>query len=524
MDHFESTLIEPHISTRSFRGILTHFREAHGDAVVRDAVERSGLTLDYLEDTENWVSAEYSERLSLALIECAEGVRDDPPYGHPVWQHWRRAGHLSTRRDVFGPLWLLARALGSPTTLFRALPRLARHANRVSRWELVSHNVGSAVLRVVADDGAPPDRPEYCWSRVGIFEIAPTLWGLPRARIEHPRCAHHAIAPAKDCVYVIQYQPRVGLRLLRSVLIVATFAALGLWAGATVALPSALAGALLGALGGLAIDGWWSHLQGREARFQDAGILHETLEESERAVGRLWEERQALRRLLMANQKISAYLDPAIVSGIMEDPETALVLGGRRVHAAIVFMDIVGYTRRCEGRAPELVVRELNELFARIDPIIERHGGILDKRIGDAIMVVFVAQSDERHSDPVETRALACAVDMLRAIDGYNQDLAAEHADPAAPAEEPIAIRVGVAAGPVVQGNVGSPLRYEYTVIGDVVNLAARLQSRATPGRILTQRSLKPHLPPTARRLRSSTIAVRGRKAEVDSIELVPAD
>ena len=221
----------------------------------------------------------------------------------------------------------------------------------------------------------------------------------------------------------------------------------------------------------------------------------------------------SLRKLLMANQKISGYLDPTLVQRIMEQPEGNLMPGGERVSVAVLFVDIVGYTTRCEASEPEQVVNDLNTFFAAIDPVIDASGGILDKRIGDAVMAVFVEHPD---AAPRQARALSCAAGILRALTACNAALAAR-------GSQPIRIRIGISSGSAVQGNLGSALRYEFTVIGDVVNLAARLEGLARHDQALALAEMRPWLPDGLVVVDEDAVTVKGRAAEVGVMHLALA-
>ncbi len=114
-----------------------------------------------------------------------------------------------------------------------------------------------------------------------------------------------------------------------------------------------------------------------------------------------------------------------------------------------------------------------------MDEVVAAHGGIVDKRIGDGMMVVFVDVDRASGREALAVQALRCGLAMLRSLQACNAELAAAGV-------EPLVIRVGVAAGPLVHGNIGSRERMEYTVIGEPVNLAARLEAAAGPDRLLT--------------------------------------
>jgi class 3 adenylate cyclase len=144
-----------------------------------------------------------------------------------------------------------------------------------------------------------------------------------------------------------------------------------------------------------------------------------------------------------------------------------LRLGGVRQRVAILFTDLRGFTSASESRTPEQVVAELNEYFEHMVRVIRDEGGVVDKYIGDAIMAVFGAPQP-RPDDAV--RALRAAAGLMTALQTLNAKRAARGL-------APLAHGVGVHVGEVVAGNIGTAERAQFTVIGDAVNVAARLES-----------------------------------------------
>ncbi len=133
----------------------------------------------------------------------------------------------------------------------------------------------------------------------------------------------------------------------------------------------------------------------------------------------------------------------------------------RRV--CVMFVDIRGFTQAAHGRTPAEIVARLDAVFAVLVDIVDRHHGIVNKFLGDGLLALFGAPLD----DPGEAaNAVAAAREMLRAVGTSN-----------AGSDWPIRIGIGIHIGDAVAGTVGSPRRKEYTVIGDTVNLASRLES-----------------------------------------------
>lgn len=144
-----------------------------------------------------------------------------------------------------------------------------------------------------------------------------------------------------------------------------------------------------------------------------------------------------------------------------------VALGGEKSEATILFTDIRNFTTLSESLPPEKVVYYLNSYFSRMVGVIEKHRGFVNKFIGDAILAVFGAPINV---DNPEKAAVACAQDMLDNVRDFNRWLEKDGL-------EPMAMGIGIHSGPVVMGNIGAENRMEYTVIGDTVNTASRLEA-----------------------------------------------
>ena len=169
-------------------------------------------------------------------------------------------------------------------------------------------------------------------------------------------------------------------------------------------------------------------------------------------------ERDRVRDLLDKN------VSPEVAAQLMRE---GAALGGEEREVTILFADLRGFTTLSEKLGPPALLALLNRYLDRMSAEIEREGGVIDKFIGDAIMALFgapVAQGD------AADRALLAALAMERALATLNTELAAE-------GRPPLALGIGINTARVVAGNIGSHRRLNYSVIGDGVNVAARLQS-----------------------------------------------
>jgi adenylate cyclase len=181
------------------------------------------------------------------------------------------------------------------------------------------------------------------------------------------------------------------------------------------------------------------------------------------------------RTLRVQKQKMGAYIPKGVVDQISISSEEKIALGGKVVRATIMFSDIVGFTRLSERLEPEKVVDFLNLYMTEMSNIIEQEGGIVDKFIGDGIMAVFTDSEAEQAMAAVQAGLrMQAAVQRDRESWGQiDEDLAK------------VEIRIGINSGRVISGNVGSEQRMDYTVIGDNVNVAARIEQACNPGEVL---------------------------------------
>ena len=514
----DPSLTEPQLSNRVIAALL-HELDLEQHAETTEALLASaGLPREYLEDTTAWVSMMFVRRLAQAIASVNYELDELPPHGHELWQLWRRAGRRALDPAVIGPIFQVLESFGSPRRLYRRLPKLSGRATRSTRFELRSITRGRAVIAVRPEPGATLESPN-CWFQLGFFEGVPTLFGLPPATVEHHECMLDPHQPADACVYRVRFAESPGRFGATRVLFTSMGALVGMalaspWVGADPTL--ALAGLAGGALAA-AVDGWWRYVDARRHMITEATDLARLLKAADERHGDLWGEQVALRRSVLAARKLSGYLASDLVERILDDPELELTLGGSETFAAVLFADIVGFTPRCERLDAAQVVEQLNVYFSHVDRAFTDHRGVIDKRMGDGIMAVFVPR--EGVETPVAQRAIQCGLDMLRHLEGCNAQLAEW-------GQEPFEIRVGVAAGPLVQGNMGSKVKLEFTVIGDVVNLSSRLEGQATPGYVLVPHTLLEQMPVSERDAvelgERRTITVKGRAEPVDVQELRP--
>lgn len=152
-------------------------------------------------------------------------------------------------------------------------------------------------------------------------------------------------------------------------------------------------------------------------------------------------------------------VDPVIRDHLLSGE---IKLGGENKHCVILFCDIRDYTSLSEKLSPESMVKLLNKYFEKMNTVIEKNEGIVNKYIGDAIMAIFNVPTAINNP---EKKAVTAAIEMIRTLKDFNleNDLS-------------ISIGIGIHSGKVLAGNIGSTKRMEYTIIGDAVNVASRLE------------------------------------------------
>lgn len=184
---------------------------------------------------------------------------------------------------------------------------------------------------------------------------------------------------------------------------------------------------------------------------------------------------ERIRRERVARDRLERYHSPAVIEAVLSDSGADGASVTLR-ETSILFADIVGFTARCESLPPEEVAAFLNQFFSLAADIIFKHGGTLDKFIGDAVMAFFGAPlPQEDHAE----RAVRSAVELISALEEWN-------AEREAAGDDRVDVRIAVNSGPVVVGDIGSASRVDYTVLGNTVNVTARLEEHvATPGSIV---------------------------------------
>ena len=176
--------------------------------------------------------------------------------------------------------------------------------------------------------------------------------------------------------------------------------------------------------------------------------------------------RQQFKLRQQIKKQFEHYLDPRQVKQLQKNPEL-LKLGGEKRYATFLFTDVRGFTSLSESVEPEQVTYIMNKALTAQQAAVQKHAGMVDKYIGDAMMAIFNAPLNLKDHEEI---AIECAKDILINMQELNIELEKEGLPS-------VAIGIGVNSGDAIIGNMGSETRFDYTAIGDAVNTAARLES-----------------------------------------------
>ncbi len=218
------------------------------------------------------------------------------------------------------------------------------------------------------------------------------------------------------------------------------------------------------------------------------------------------------KQRLLIKSMFSTYVNPQLVEELVNDP-SKLVLGGRREELTVLFSDIEGFTTISQDLEPERLVGLLNEYLSVMSELVFRNGGTLDKYEGDAVMAFWGAPVPQK-----DHALLACrtALEMREALIPLNERWRKE-------GKPQLAIRIGVNTGPMVVGNMGATGKFAYTVIGDSVNLASRLEGANKEYRTVIMAGERTYelVREEIRGRKLDRIAVKGRSVPVTIYEIV---
>jgi adenylate cyclase len=220
---------------------------------------------------------------------------------------------------------------------------------------------------------------------------------------------------------------------------------------------------------------------------------------------------ERVRREAVVLSNFQRYFAPDLARQIV-GAEGEVQLGGAKREVVVLFSDIRGFTPLSEQMSPDEIASLLTEYFSEMVDVVFEHGGTLDKFIGDAVMALWgapLARGDDAD------RAVRAAIAMQRRVDWLNAEWGRQ-------GRRTIGVGIGLNAGEVFAGNIGSAQRLEYTVLGDPVNTASRLCSRAGAGEVLLSELLYRRLadPPPVRALDPMPLKGKAQAVPVYSVDL----
>ncbi len=211
-------------------------------------------------------------------------------------------------------------------------------------------------------------------------------------------------------------------------------------------------------------------------------------------------------------QAMGKYLSQDIMQNVVKNIDD-IKLGGKKAVVTVLFADIRGFTSISEKLTAEEVSVILNEYFTEIEPIISKYNGVINKFIGDAVMAIFGEPiQDINHAK----NAVLCANEMLKKVDELRDKWLFE-------GKPKIEIGIGINTGEAFVGNIGSEKRLEYTVIGDMVNLASRIESynKVYKTNLLISSSTYSYVSSIADVIKISEVTIRGKSKKMDIYEVL---
>jgi adenylate cyclase len=218
-------------------------------------------------------------------------------------------------------------------------------------------------------------------------------------------------------------------------------------------------------------------------------------------IKQLHDELESRNRLL--RKVLDRYVAEDVADIILTDPERHLKLGGEIRPVTVLFADIRGFTRYTERRTGPQVVETLNRIFRVLSQVVFTQHGTFDKYLGDGLMAFYgapVAGEDDAR------RAVATAIEMQRRFAALREESVADLGE--------LGLGIGLHSGEAIVGNIGSEKVMDYTVVGDTVNIAKRLQEMAEGGQILlSEATFRQAQPDGARRMRS--LRLPGRREPI---------
>ncbi len=241
-----------------------------------------------------------------------------------------------------------------------------------------------------------------------------------------------------------------------------------------------------------------SPLSGKRGKYDGITLLFTDQTRERELQGQM---KQVVEERRVIKDMFSRYLSKEIVSQLVESPNLVR-LGGDKKEATIFFADIRGYTSFSENKDPEYIIKVLNEYFSEAVESVIKHKGYIDKFIGDCIMAAWGVPLQTVKEDAIQ--AVSCALEIQELVRSKERHFFKGEASA-------LKIGIGMDTGPIVAGNLGSSRRMNYTVIGDTVNLAARLEGVAGPGEVIITEKTRKYLADHFKIEKRQPVKVKGK-------------
>ena len=415
-------------------------------------------------------------------------------------------------------------ALGSDTTIVRVLAR-NHHRVRVVLWVILAAWAIASLARVpLLDRPLPPDAVPLPLGLLALVGVV--LYGIAAVRYgELYRRRRRPLPLAVLVAFILMAEAMIAVAFSRTwhamwwewhVLMAVAFGAILVAAR----VEYRREGSLGAVFAGIYLDSTLRRIDRNDAErlsevvdaIRSGGPVDQVLARFRRE-GMSREEADVLERsareLSRVDELFRLYVAPQLAASLERQPERAR-LGGEEREVSVLFADLAGFTGFSEARPAGDVVEMLNRYWASAVPAVVDEGGLIDRFAGDAIIVAFNAVTDQ------PDHAMRAARAALAIRSGTDR-LAAEHSSWPR-------FRIAVNTGPAVVGNVGADLQRSFTVIGDTINLAARLQSTAPPGDVVIGPTTREDLGDRATVVPLGEAQLKGKREPVPIYRLVSVD
>lgn len=440
LNHMSSdSLKQQHFSTKIFAGFLYLLKRDFPHLNVDTICSNAGLPLSFIENENNWVSAQFAKAFTELCIE-ATGLNDLP----------QRAGKVSVTEKLLGrTVFRLVRYVLPLRNVYRKIQELTYLYNKLTTVEMVEDRPGYLKLRYKLSEAASTiprsvrdPTLEFSFANIlGYYEAIPTIQGLPPASVSFDREQDSFIVQIR---YTIQ---KPWAALLPTGIAAIGFVILFIFGHETAALVTLLLGAFISLLvrdqqlaRGTTLT--LEALNQTDQRYLELFRSHERQQELVDSYARFvpWELLQLLNKQSILDVRVGDFVDQPM---------------------SVVFTDIRDFTRLSERLTPEESFRFLNSYLEKISPAVRTHGGFIDNFLADGILAIF----PESPKDAVEA-----ALDITQRLHLYNEGRVEA-------GYEALRVGVGIHFGPLALGTIGNPDQMRGTVISDTANTASRLEA-----------------------------------------------